>query len=1016
MNAIYQRLSHRLLRILLLPLALATFASAGTFHTLDTTQDGRIDLDELLRAIQFYNSLEYHCAAGTEDGYAPDTGVRDCIFHDLDIAPQDWRFSIDELLRAIQFYNSIGYAPTAGTEDEFSLGTHPTPRPDAALDAFDHYDYNKDTRLSQEEAAAANLDIASFVTADTNVDDAISRREFLTIKGLPLTIPPSPTPPTLTLLGDSEVTLACGEEYGDPGVLAFDAEEGDLSAAVLRTPEVLNLNTAGSLTITYVVSDRECNTATTSRVVNIEIVRPPEIRLLGENPATTNCGYTYNDAGITIDDPCYRFHYAVETDTTALDPDVLGSYLVTYRVTAWEQPPITVTRTVNVVDTHPPIFGLRGQDSMLLELGQIWEEPGTIAYDNCDTPVVQLPPPPDTTQLGPSTLTYTATDSSGNSATLERKIYVYDSSTPMNTITTQGGVAVFSEFTPTPAIVDASGAHFPADSTVQVTCHCWYGYESGAFDPCGIELQVDDQAPSKGDCGITVSLDMTSDHTVEYYALYHQDCVGKSKKNTAIPDVPKIVPDASTASITTPPFADVDYYGPSSSPMAFPRYVAKKTPKSDDEAFRQTSTSPAMEIPFHFGTASYLLGRRKVNADTLPSPDNVDSSEYLSHFNYLNPPFSSRALVGQHTEIADCPWATGHQLLYVSVAMPSYIEPRPPLDLAIITFTGNSTNALSTQIQVEIRTALSTLANNHLQAGDRLALYTTGYAPESLPLTYCTPENQTVLANGIANFSPVRTSLATPLALAFQRFKENDRVATKQIVIISSRQYATPDFERYLLETSVPDDTSTSVLGYKLSDLAGTGLPTLAETGRGRYTAVDTAADLNRALEREVRSGLKKTGASARLSIEFDPDYVSEYRLVAAGAPSSYQVSEPSNAAPDLYQGDRLTALFELITELPAFPGAPLGILNFESREPSCTRQRRVTHLITGLPKPVPGLDMRFAAAVAEFAMLLSDSPYKGSATYQSALQLAIESLGEDPYGHRAEFVELVQRAAQLAK
>lgn len=97
----------------------------GQQHSADSNGDWAIDLDELLRVIQFYNSLGYHCQAGTEDGYAINRGDENCTPHDSDYVPQDWTVSLDELLRAIQFYNFVGnsYHPATGpTEDGFAAG------------------------------------------------------------------------------------------------------------------------------------------------------------------------------------------------------------------------------------------------------------------------------------------------------------------------------------------------------------------------------------------------------------------------------------------------------------------------------------------------------------------------------------------------------------------------------------------------------------------------------------------------------------------------------------------------------------------------------------------------------------------------------------------------------------------------------------------------------------------------------------------------------------------------------
>ena len=105
----------------------ATFAPSAEghlYHTSDQNGDGQVNLSELLRVIQFFNSGGYHCQGGTEDGYAPGSGSTSCTPHDSDYNPQDWLISLSELLRVIQFFNSGGYhaCPEDGTEDGFCPG------------------------------------------------------------------------------------------------------------------------------------------------------------------------------------------------------------------------------------------------------------------------------------------------------------------------------------------------------------------------------------------------------------------------------------------------------------------------------------------------------------------------------------------------------------------------------------------------------------------------------------------------------------------------------------------------------------------------------------------------------------------------------------------------------------------------------------------------------------------------------------------------------------------------------
>jgi Leucine-rich repeat (LRR) protein len=91
-------------------------------HCADTNADNTISLTELLRVIQFFNIREFACGAGTEDGYAPGAGPRNCMHHSSDYAPTDWQISLTELLRLIQFFNTGGYHVDATSEDGYAPG------------------------------------------------------------------------------------------------------------------------------------------------------------------------------------------------------------------------------------------------------------------------------------------------------------------------------------------------------------------------------------------------------------------------------------------------------------------------------------------------------------------------------------------------------------------------------------------------------------------------------------------------------------------------------------------------------------------------------------------------------------------------------------------------------------------------------------------------------------------------------------------------------------------------------
>lgn len=87
------------------------------------------------------------------------------------------------------------------------------------------------------------------------------------------------TPPTLTLLGDTEITLTIPNTYEEPGFTANDDRDGDLTASV-KVEGSVDSAAPGTYTLTYSVSDAFGNEATAVRTVTVEnppLPKPPPV-------------------------------------------------------------------------------------------------------------------------------------------------------------------------------------------------------------------------------------------------------------------------------------------------------------------------------------------------------------------------------------------------------------------------------------------------------------------------------------------------------------------------------------------------------------------------------------------------------------------------------------------------------------------------------------------------------------------------------------------------------------------
>jgi hypothetical protein len=97
-----------------------------------------------------------------------------------------------------------------------------------------------------------------------------------------------------------------------------------------------NMTALGDYTVTYTVTDGAGNTTTVTRLVRVVDRIAPEIELLGANPVKHIRFTPYVDPGVKVVDNYYsnsELQQALETNTSGLNVDRPGLYVVTYQVT-----------------------------------------------------------------------------------------------------------------------------------------------------------------------------------------------------------------------------------------------------------------------------------------------------------------------------------------------------------------------------------------------------------------------------------------------------------------------------------------------------------------------------------------------------------------------------------------------------------------------------------------------------------------------------------------------------------
>ncbi|MCK5862852.1 MAG: DUF5011 domain-containing protein, partial [Candidatus Hydrogenedentes bacterium] len=236
--------------------------------------------------------------------------------------------------------------------------------------------------------------------------------------------------PVIHLTGANPQQVELGDTYVEPGYQSHDSQDGDITASVVVTG-VVDTGTVGSYQRTYTVQDSNTNTAEKIRTVEVVYEGSPDITLLGDNPYTAPWDVPYEEPGaVAWDELDGELTASIVIDSSSVDTGIVGSYEVTYDVqNSLAVPAVQQVRTVLVADTESPVLALVGETPMTLALGDAYVEPGATALDNFDGDVSASIVTTGTVNVdvfGVYSVVYTVTDSSGNTATAKRTVYVRD--------------------------------------------------------------------------------------------------------------------------------------------------------------------------------------------------------------------------------------------------------------------------------------------------------------------------------------------------------------------------------------------------------------------------------------------------------------------------------------------------------------------------------------------------------------------------------------------------------------
>ena len=456
--------------------------------------------------------------------------------------------------------------------------------------------------------------------------------------------------------------------------------------------------------------------------------------------------------------------------------------------------------------------------------------------------------------------------------------------------------------------------------------------------------------------------------------------------------------------------------------------------RRDDNPFLEAKQNPLSTFSIDVDTASYANVRRMLVNGQRPPKDAVRIEELVNYFPWRYPAPEGDSPFAVHAETLPCPWSPTHRLVKLGLkGRELTTKTRPAANLVfLLDVSGSMSDANKLPL---LKKALQLLVAQ-LREDDRVAIVVyAGASGLALPST-SGADRPRILAALDELGAGGSTNGAAGIELAYRTAQQNFREGgINRVILATDGDFnvgtASEGALTRLVEEKAKSGVALTVLGLGMGNYKDSLLEKLADRGNGNYAYLDTLQEARKVLVEQAAGTLVTIAKDVKLQVEFNPAQVQAYRLLGYENRllRSQDFNDDQKDAGELGAGHTVTALYEVVpvgerVEVPTVDALryqqPAAVLEggdewmtvkLRYKHPEGETSRLLSFPVReGTRAPSP--DARFAAAVAEFGLLLRDSPYKGRASWGAVLEAASATAGDDPY--RREFIELVKQASAL--
>ncbi len=452
-----------------------------------------------------------------------------------------------------------------------------------------------------------------------------------------------------------------------------------------------------------------------------------------------------------------------------------------------------------------------------------------------------------------------------------------------------------------------------------------------------------------------------------------------------------------------------------------------------ENSWMSVETSPFSTFAADVDTASYSNIRYMIMNGNYVDPASVRIEEMINYFHYDYAEPKKDEKFGVYTEYADCPWNEDTKLVLVSLNTEDIDFADAP-DSNIVFLIDTSGSMYDANKLPLVQQSLCLLAEN-LTEKDRVSIVT--YAgSEEVILEGESGDNYYEISSAIENLEAGGSTngsagIETAYEIAEKYFIPggNNRVILCTDGDLNVGVTSEGQLEKLITEKK-KSGVFLSVLGFGDGNYKDNKLETLADKGNGNYAYIDTIFEARKALVDDMGASLLTVAKDVKLQVEFNPNQVKGYRLIGYEnrVMAAEDFADDTKDGGEMGAGHTVTAIYEVALidsdmEIPSVDSKydtdesvyddkysdELFTLNVRYKEADEDESKLNTYVCTKDDYIKEGSDnMRWAAAVAGFGMMLKESEYMGTVDEDMIIELAesVKDYEEDEY--KLEFVDMV--------